>query len=269
MPHNNPRPVGILDSGFGGLSVMRALRDALPSESLVFAADNAGAPWGDKPLAYIRRRCFALVDALVAMNVKALVVACNTATAVCIDEMRRRWNMPIVGIEPAVRPAAALTQSGVIAVLATRATLHSPRYLELKRRFAGHVTVLDTPGTGLVECVESGDLSGEAARRAVTEALAPALARRADTIVLGCTHYPFLTPLMKAVAGPGVRFIDPAPAVAKELARRLAALGIDAPNGHAPQYAYHSTGPDATRSAVIARLAGPQARLAALSIAET
>lgn len=215
------RPIGVFDSGVGGLSVLGEIRRELPHEDLLYAADSAHAPYGEKTAAFIEQRAHAIVGFLHERGAKAIVVACNTATGVAVDALRARWRMPVVGIEPAIKPAVAATKSGVVGVLATSQTIVSARFTRLIAAFAGGVQVVPQACPGLVEQVEKGDLSSAETRALVGEYVRPLLARGADTLVLGCTHYPYLGPVIAAVAGPGVEVINPAAAVARELRRRL------------------------------------------------
>ncbi len=216
------RPVGVFDSGVGGLSVLRHIRAALPGEDLLYVADSAHAPYGVKSAAFIEARALAIAEFLVGQDAKALVVACNTATSAAIASLRRRFDLPIVGMEPAVKPAVEATRSGVIGVLATSGTLESARFAELVLRFGSKAQVIVQPCPGLVERVESGDLSGPATRVLLSGFVAPLLAQGADTLVLGCTHYPFLEPLLRELAGEHVAIIETGEAVARQLSRRLA-----------------------------------------------
>ena len=215
-------PVGIFDSGVGGLSVLREIRRELPHEDLIYVADSKHAPYGDQPAAFIERRSFAMAEFLLEQHAKAIVVACNTATSVAVRALRERWPLPIVAIEPAIKPAAALTRSGVVGVLATSQTIASPNVARLVERVRGTATVLLQACPGLVEQVERGELTSPATRSLVEEYIAPLRARNADVLVLGCTHYPLIIDLIREVAGPDVTILDPAQAVAKELKRRLA-----------------------------------------------
>ena len=217
----NRQPVGVFDSGVGGLSVLREIRARLASENLLYVADSANVPYGDKPPAFVRARAIALTQFLLDQGAKAIVVACNTATAIAIAALRARFTVPIVGMEPAVKPATTSTRAGSIGVLATGSTLTSERFAGLLARFGGGVEVHVQPCPALVEQVERGALTDEATRTLVKEYVTPLLDRGVDTIVLGCTHYPFLRALIAEVAGPSVEIIDPNPAVARELQRQL------------------------------------------------
>ncbi len=215
------RPIGVFDSGVGGLSVLRHVRAMLPGEDLLYVADSAHAPYGDKSVQFIEARALAIAEFLVARDAKALVVACNTATAVAIAALRQRFDLPIVGMEPAVKPAAEATRSGVIGVLATSGTLDSGKFAELVRRFGSQARVIVQPCPGLVEQVEQGDLAGPFTRRLLEGFIAPLLEAGADTLVLGCTHFPFLEPLLRELVGKEVAIIETGAAVARQLVRRL------------------------------------------------
>jgi glutamate racemase len=214
-------PVGVFDSGVGGLSVLRAIRRELPHENLLYVADSAYAPYGDRPTGYIENRATAVVQFLIAEGAKAVVVACNTATGIAVDALRSRFSLPIVAIEPAVKPAASHTRSGVVGVLGTTQTLSSSKFSRLLATYGENVEIVVQSCPGLVEQVERGELSSPATRLLVQQYVRPLLDKGADTLVLGCTHYPFLSSVIQAVAGPGVAVINPAEAVARELRRRL------------------------------------------------
>ncbi|WP_373497730.1 glutamate racemase, partial [Desulfococcus sp.] len=215
--------MGVFDSGMGGLSVLREIRKALPREDLLYVADSGYAPYGDRPRDFIERRAEAIADFFLRRGVKAIVAACNTVTGVAIEGLRARCPVPVVAIEPAIKPAAGMTKSGVVGVLATSRTIDSPRVSRLISLYGSGVRVLLQPCPGLVERVERAELESPATGALVERYVAPMLEKGADTIVLGCTHYPFLNPLIRAIAGPGITVIDPAAAVARELGRRLRA----------------------------------------------
>jgi len=215
-------PIGVFDSGVGGLSVLREIRALLPTERLLYVADSGHAPYGDKAADRVQARAERIIGFLLAQQARAVVVACNTVTGLSIQALRQRFaQLPLVAIEPAVKPAVAATRSGTVAVLATHNTIHSLGLARLIAAHAGPVRVLTQACPGWVERVERGELDGAAARSAVAACLDPLLAQGADVLVLGCTHYPFLRPLIEQHAGPGVRVLDPAAAVARELQRRL------------------------------------------------
>lgn len=216
------RSIGVFDSGVGGLTVLAHIRAALPGADLLYVADSAHAPYGDKPAEFIAARARLIAEFLVAQEAAALVVACNTATAAAIAELRTRYTLPIVGMEPAVKPAAEATRSGVIGVLATSGTLESGKFAELVRRFGSQARVIVQPCPGLVERIEAGDFDSAATRALLEGFVAPLLEQDADTLVLGCTHYPFLAPLLREFAGEAVSLIETGAAVARQLQRRLA-----------------------------------------------
>lgn len=222
--------IGIMDSGSGGLSVLREIRKVLPRERYIYFADNAHCPYGEKTPEFIRERLVEIVDLFISRGADAVVLACNTATSAAIEMLRSRYSLPIVGMEPAVKPAALGTASGVVGVLATAGTLKGSKYLTTKGRFADGVRIEERVGQGFVELVENGELNGPHAREVVRRSLLPLLDEGADKIVLGCTHYPFLLETLRAVAveagHPDVEFIDPAPAVARRLADVLSESGI-------------------------------------------
>jgi glutamate racemase len=220
---NSAAPIGVFDSGVGGLSVLRAARAELPQENFLYFADSGFAPYGDKPDSYVTERSERIGAWFVAQGAKAIVVACNTATAIAVQTLRKNFDLPIVGVEPGLKPAIASTRSGKVGVLATAATLASERYRELLTRIQAHapqVKFIPTVGTNWVEFVERGDLASSETQRAVAGLVEPLMQQGCDTLVLGCTHYPFLTPAIRQAA-PSATIIDTAPAVARELARRV------------------------------------------------
>ena len=249
-------PIGIFDSGVGGLSVLREIRRELPHESLLYVADSGHAPYGDRPAAFIQERSVAVTRALVERGAKAVVVACNTATGAAVDVLRQTFSLPIVAIEPAVKPAAATTRSGVVGVMATSVTLSSTNLLRLVGQYPAPGGTEMQACPGLVEQVERGDLDSPATRALIERYVRPLVGKGADTIVLGCTHYAFLEPAIREVAGAGVAVIDPAPAVARELRRRLSSASILAPDDAVATETYLTTGDAAQASRVMSLLLG-------------
>lgn len=232
--------IGIMDSGSGGLSVLREILRVLPDEKYIYFSDNAFCPYGEKSAEFISGRCHEIVSDFKEKGADAVVIACNTATAAAIPTLRAEFTgIPIVGMEPAVKPAALGSRSGVIGVLATKSTLKSTKYIDTRRRYTEGVKVMEHIGEGFVELVESLELSGPHAESVVRRSLQPMLDEGADTIVLGCTHYPFLLPVLEQIAGDGVKFIDPAPAVARQLVKVLNKSGIEC-NTH-PSRSYDVT----------------------------
>ena len=216
-------PVGVFDSGVGGLSVLAEIRQLLPAETLHYIADCGHIPYGEKTPAFIRERCQLIAARLHAQDAKALVVACNTATVAAVADLRERYpRWPIVGMEPAVKPAAAATRNGRVGVLATTGTLQSAKFAALLDRFALGVQVVTQPCPGLVEQVERGDLHGPETRRLLQGFLEPLLTAECDTLILGCTHYPFLRPLLAELVPPEIILVDTGAAVARRLQSLLA-----------------------------------------------
>ena len=244
----------MFDSGVGGLSVMREIHRELPHEDLLYAADSGHAPYGEKPPEFIQQRAFAIVSFLIDQGAKAVVVACNTATGIAVDALRARWSIPIVAIEPAIKPAVARTRSGVVGVLATTQTIASARFARLVDSFGGEAEVLSQACPGLVEEIERGEVAGPGARALVADYVAPLLARGADTIVLGCTHYPFVSDVIRSVVGPNVEIIDPAAAVARELRRRLGDQNLLTASTRPGTTRLWTSGPPDVLQAVTARL---------------
>lgn len=235
-------PIGVFDSGVGGISVLRDIRARLPNESLVYVADSGFVPYGEKSADFIRIRSRAITEFLLTQGIKALVVACNTATAAAVAELREAWpDLPIVGMEPAVKSAAAATRSGAVGVLATTGTLKSAKFAALLDRFAHDVRVITQPCPGLVECVESGALEAPHTRQLLQGFVGPLLEAGCDTLILGCTHYPFLKPLLGELVPASVSLIDTGDAVARQLGRLLDSHGLRA-TGPAAHARFYTTG---------------------------
>jgi glutamate racemase len=256
-------PVGIFDSGIGGWSVLREIRRELPGEALLYVADSGHAPYGGRSNDYIAARADAIAAWLFGQGAKALVVACNTATSAAVAALRARYAQPIVAMEPAVKPAAAQTRSGVIGVLATQRTVEGEQLARLRDRYGRDVRMLTRACPGLVEHVEMGDFHGPDARRLVDHFVRPLLAEGVDVLVLGCTHYPFLRTLIEESA-PGVAIIDPAPAVARELRRRLAAAALLSAADRAPPPRVYTTGDPAHCARLIELIDGQPLPVAAV-----
>ena len=239
--------IGVFDSGEGGLSVLKEITRLLPESEYVYYSDNAHCPYGEKSPEYIQDRARAITERLLKEDADVIVVACNTATAAAISVLRSEYSdassqevrdrvreltggrhdhICFIGMEPAVKPAALGTRTGVVGVLATAGTLKGSKYLKTKESVDDQVNVFEHVGRGFVELVEEGRLSGSEAEDVVKASLGPLLSAGADIIVLGCTHYPFLLPVLQKVAGPDIRFIDPAPAVARQLVHVLERDGM-------------------------------------------
>lgn len=259
------RPVGVMDSGVGGISVLKHIHALLPQEELSYFADSQHAPYGTKTADEIKARCFEITDFLIDKGIKALVVACNTATAAAIDDLRNRYpELPIIGMEPAVKPAAAATRNGIIGVLATVGTLKSAQFAALLESYGRNVEVVTQGCIGLVECIERGELDATETYNLIRQYCAPLLAHGADTIVLGCTHYPFVRPLIERVVGPDVILVDTGAAVAKQLQKRLLENNILSTHEHAisigtVRFWTNSTAPQALQ--IIKELWGAQASI--------
>jgi len=224
----SPAPVGIFDSGLGGLSVLRAVRAQLPDEALIYVADSAYAPYGQKDDDFIADRTLAIGEWLISQGAKALVVACNTATAQAISLVRERLAIPLIGVEPGIKPAALQSKTRVAGVLATQVTLRSARFQALQERYAGDCRFLCQPGHGLVEAIERCDIDSAEVRALLKSYLDPMLDAGADTLVLGCTHYPFFDRVIGDIAGDRLMLIDTSIAIARQLERVLDANGLRA-----------------------------------------
>lgn len=264
----NRFPIGVFDSGVGGLSVLRHLRAELPNENLIYVADSAYAPYGTKTSRQIQERALILANFLIRQNAKALVVACNTATAAAVGLLRERFGLPVVAMEPAIKPAVAVTRSGVVGVLATSGTLKSAQFAALQENHGLGARIVTQTGHGLVECVERGELDTPATRTLLLKYIRPLLESGADTLVLGCTHYPFLRQtieqLLEDEAGRDIAIIDTGPAVARQLNRRLRECGLSA-DGELPGWETFWTSGEVERSrVVISQLWGAAVEVTAL-----
>jgi glutamate racemase len=213
--------IGVFDSGVGGLSVLRAIRAALPAENLIYVADSGHAPYGDKSESHIIERTLTVSNWLAVSGVKAITVACNTATVVAIRHLREQTHIPVVAIEPAIKPAANTTRSGVVGVLATTQTLQSESVARLCLEHGEGKRILLQACPGWVEAVEQADLHSPQTEALLRQFVVPLMDQGVDTLVLGCTHYPFLRDTLQRIVGDDVVLIDPAVAVATELTRRL------------------------------------------------
>ncbi|NRB51548.1 MAG: glutamate racemase [Saprospiraceae bacterium] len=214
--------IGVFDSGIGGLTVANAIHSHLPNESIYYFGDTDRIPYGTKPASIILQYCLEVSQFLLEQSAKVIVVACNTATAAALPQLRATWpEIPFIGMEPAVKPAVKATRSGKIGVLATQTTFSSPRYQSLLERFAKPYQCFEDPCIGLVELIEAGRWSNTETERLLRSIIEPMLAEGVDTLVLGCTHYPFVEPLIKKIAGPTTEIINPAPAIARRLAQIL------------------------------------------------
>jgi glutamate racemase len=255
--------IGVFDSGVGGLSVLRHIRAHLPRHDLLYVADSGHVPYGDKTPDYIRERSLALTSLLLREGAVAVVIACNTATAAAAGWLRERFEIPIIGMEPAVKPAVTATRSGVVGVLATVGTLESARFAALLGQYAGHVEIVTQACPGLVEQVEAGEVDSAATRELIARYTRPLIARGADTLVLGCTHFPFVKTLIADLVGPKVRLIDTGEAVARQVVRRLPGEAVP-PIGAVPAERFWSTGDHAVAQRIVAQLWGRPVTVEAL-----
>jgi glutamate racemase len=239
---NNAAPIGIFDSGIGGLTVWREIAAALPQESLIYIADSGYAPYGSRTKKYITDRSRLLTRFFVDHGCKLIVVACNTATGAAISTLRKEFPVPFIGVEPAIKPAILASHSGHVGVLATEQTFKGEHFKRTSERFNGSAQVHVQAGNGLVELIESGRSESEEARILLERYLAPMILAGVDQLVLGCTHYPFLIPLIRKIVPAGVTIIDPAPAVARQTRKVLETNGgINEGKGQ-PEYTFLTTG---------------------------
>jgi len=237
--------------------VLRAVRALMPEESVIYFGDQGHVPYGPRSLEQVRNFSEAITQFLLNLDAKLIVVACNTASAAALHYLREKFpGIPFVGMEPAVKPAAEYTQSGLVGVLATPATFQGALYASVLERFANGVQILQHTCPGLVGLIEQGNLDGEKPRTILEDALRPMLDRGIDTVVLGCTHYPFVIPLIRQIVGKTVRVIDPAPAVAKQVERILIANEMKRSSGPRSRLRFYTTGnPDIFRG-VMSKLLG-------------
>lgn len=216
----SPAVLGVFDSGLGGLSVLKSIREILPEHPFIYLADQVHVPYGSRSLEEVRKFSIGITRWLLGQGAQVIVAACNTASAAALYQLREEFpEIPFVGMEPAVKPAAQNTLTGVVGVLATPATFQGELYASVLERFANNVTVLQATCPGLVSKIEEGEVDSPATRQILENALLPMMEQDLDTVVLGCTHYPFVIPLIQEIVGPAVRVIDPAPAVARQAAR--------------------------------------------------
>jgi len=252
-------PIGIFDSGVGGLTVARAILDQLPNESTIYIGDTARGPYGPRPLAEVREFALETLDFLVEQGVKALVIACNTASAAMLRDARERYNVPVIEvIQPAVRRAVAASRSGHIGVIGTRATVDSKAYLDAFAA-APQLQVTSIACPLFVEYVERGETSGAEITKIARDYLAPVMEAKVDTLVLGCTHYPLLTGVISYVMGEGVTLVSSAEETAKDLYRTLVENNLlrDA-RGGSPTHKFLATGDAKAFESLARRFLGPE-----------
>jgi len=222
---------------------MRAIRAQMPEESVIYFGDQGHIPYGPRPMQQIRDFSEAITNFLIEGSAKLIVVACNTASAAALKYLREKFsNVQFVGMEPAVKPAAEITQTGRVGILATPATFQGALYASVVERFANGVELFQSTCSGLVQQIEQGNLNGDETRKILKEALHPMLEKSIDTVVLGCTHYPFVIPLIQEIVGRNVRVIDPAPAVAKQAKRLLEAEGVKSASSAPGRVRFYTSG---------------------------
>ncbi|MCC2618110.1 glutamate racemase [Aestuariibacter halophilus] len=248
------QPVGVFDSGVGGLSITTRLHQCLPRESLLYVADNAHAPYGEKTPQAILQRCQRVIDHLLAAGAKAVVVACNTATVSCIAQLREQYSIPIIGVEPGIKPALTASRSGKVGVLVTQRTSESERFLRLVNALAGDRSVWIQPCPGLVEHIEALNLGGSAVRECLSAWLTPMLAEGIDQLVLGCTHYALVTDVIRELTGPSVSIVDTGAAVARQTARRLKDAGLLNTTPRATTLTAYTSGDNGTLQTLVQQL---------------
>ena len=227
--NQSPETIGIFDSGVGGLSVAKCIRQYLPREQLIYVADSGYAPYGEKSIEFITERVNLIARQLISLNAKALVIACNTATVNAIDQLRAQIPLPVIGVEPAIKPAARQSRNKKIAILATSATASNQRFLALVEKYRAGSDVLIQPCPGLVELIEQGKFNSPECSTLLQEYLHPLITQGIDTLVLGCTHYPFLQERIQLIAGSHIKVIETATPVTLELKRQLDRHQLSAP----------------------------------------
>ena len=252
-------PIGIFDSGLGGLSVLREIRLLLPNEDLLYFADQAHVPYGSRELQEVRTFSQDITRFLLDQGAKLIVVACNTASAAALHRLRALHpEAPFVGMEPAVKPAAQRTRTQRVGVLATPATFQGPLFASVVERFASNVQVIEQTFPGLVERIEAGDLDGPETRSLLEPPLSALLQREVDTLVLGCTHYPFVIPLIQELLPEDVQVIDPSPAIARQTQRLLQDGQMQHPRHSKGSLVFFTTGRAKSFAEMAARLIGEQ-----------
>jgi glutamate racemase len=260
-------PIGVFDSGVGGISVLKHLQQRLPYEHFVYVADSLNAPYGNKSPDFIRQRSQRITEFLLTLPVKAIVVACNTATAAAVSDLRKAFSpLPIVAMEPAIKPAVAVTKTGVIGVMATSGTLQSAQFAALLEHYGQGVNVVTQACHGLVECIERGEITQPATQQLLQQYLSPLLQAGADTIVLGCTHYPFVTEQIRHIVGSQIALIDTGEAVARQLQHMLAEYDLLNQTQQPAQCVFYSNSAQDNYAQVIGHLWGKPVQVARLPV---
>ena len=248
-------PIGLFDSGIGGLSILREVQRQLPGENIIYVADQAHVPYGSRSLEDIRLLSFAITDFLIDQGAKLIVVACNTASAASLHEMRERHaQIPCVGMEPAVKPAAMNTQTRTVGVLATPTTFQGALYASVVERFADGVTVLQETLPGLVEQIEKGEFDSATTRKILEQGVRPLIEDGADTLVLACTHFPFIIPQLQEIVGEQIHVIDPSPAVARQIHHLLTQQNLRSSGTEPGDIRFITSGDPAALKSTLVRL---------------
>ncbi len=218
---SDERPIGVFDSGIGGLSIMQCIAHQLHNENLIYVADTLHAPYGEKSTQFIQQRVNEIANWFIEKNTKAIVVACNTATVSAIDKLRENISIPVIGVEPAIKPAANLSKNKKVAILVTKATSESQRFLSLVNQYRNNSDVYIQPCPGLVELIEQDQKDSPNCKELLSSYLLPLLNKGVDTIVLGCTHYPLVKPMISDICGQNIMIMETALPVTEQLQRRL------------------------------------------------
>ncbi len=238
---SNSAPIGVFDSGVGGLSIAKCIAQQLPHENIIYIADSLHAPYGEKSVEFIIERVNIIAEQLIAKGVKAIVIACNTATVNAIEQLRAKVNIPIIGVEPAIKPAAKQSISKKVAILATKATSENQRFKDLIDLHHNGAEVLIQPCPGLVEFIEQGKQNSDDCNALLKQYIDPLIAQGIDTLVLGCTHYPFVQKQISIIAGPQVTIIETAAPVTLQLTKKLVERKINACETQQGQYQFFSS----------------------------
>ncbi|WP_374959859.1 glutamate racemase [Gilvibacter sp.] len=254
---NNKGPIGIFDSGVGGTSIWRAIQAQMPMEHTLYLADSRNAPYGKKSKAEITALSVKNTEFLIAQGAKIIVVACNTATTNAIDHLRATYDLPFIGIEPAIKPAALQTQTKSIGILATQGTLSSALFAKTSETFAKDIQVIEVIGSGLVELIESDQIQSPEMLELLNKYLAPMKAAKVDHLVLGCSHYPYLIPLISSLLGNGVNIIDSGLAVARQTQRILTQHELRCEQQD-PQHIFYTNGNPQVLKRLLADNAAPK-----------
>ncbi|MBT5186630.1 MAG: glutamate racemase [Gammaproteobacteria bacterium] len=254
MPSN--KPIGVIDSGAGGLSVLKKIQELMPNEELLYLADSYFAPYGPRSKRVIKNRCFENMGFIELQHSKALVLACNTATAAGVEALREEYDIPIIGMEPAIKPAADLTRTGVVGVLATEGTLDSEKFMDLESLYKDKVEIITKACHGLVDEIEKLKIDQGEIVKLVTEYTEDFLKRGGDTLVLGCTHYALIVDIIAEIVGPEVVVVDTGMAVAKELKRRLQSEGLETDSKQKGRISFFTSGNTEDQQVLLSRYWG-------------